>query len=399
MELGDEPAHIDYALDLRLGHVPAWQDQLNQTTLRIVSCAEGQTPSSCRAGDRNPADAGAGGYSYEAQQPPLGYVPYALVATPSRSPQKALLNIRRGGMIWTAAAGVVLLAFALLEGLSLSALSVLLAVTLMCPQFFEWAATVTNDSAGAFAGGLALLAVTMSRRWGRPAALSLGIASGLVLGSLKGLYLAVPAALALQAFFATESWKKTPNRVFDYWRNNACVLGMLAGSVAANLGYVFIEEKRSTLSSGVVFRALLGGMSSNHVHLHTLLRSFVGLTTVFIPTFVPSGVSADLYYLWNLVLMGTVAGALVVRRGGEDARQSRALALGILGGAIGLATLWWILWAAQGYDASAPARYAIPLCPLIGLLVVKSTSTRVMWAIGLGLPFAAALSQFAVVGY
>lgn len=396
---GDEPAHIDYALDLRNGHVPAWGDRLNQTTLRVVSCANEQTPASCRAGYRNPEAAGADGYSYEAQQPPLGYIPYALVATPARSPQQALVDLRRGGMIWTAAAGVVLLAFGLVEGLSLAALSVVLAVSLLSPEFFEWTATVTNDSAGAFAGGLGLLAVALSRRWKVPATLSTGVVVGIVLGLLKGLFIVVPAALAIEAIVMARPWRRAPDRLRNCWQSGACAFGMLAGTVVAYGGFVMLQDERSTVSPHVVLRALLGFAAINHVHLHTIIGSFSSLTTVFVPLFLPDSSSTVLYNIWNLAMMGTVLGAIVIRRQGDDPDPSRALGLGILGAIVALAVLWPLWWFLQGYDQITVARYVIPLCPLIGLVVVRATSTRVMAVIGLGLPLAAAAAQLGGLGY
>lgn len=397
--LGDEPAHIDYALELRGGHVPAWGDRLNQTTLRVVACANQHTPGACRAAHRNPADAGASGFSYEAQQPPLGYLPYALTASTTNGPREGLLDVRRGGIIWTAAAGAVLLAFVLIEGLSLGALAVILAVTLMCPQFFEWAATVTNDAAGAFAGGLGLLAVALARRWRQPVAFSLGLATGLVLGLTKGLFVVVPAALVLQSLFLAAPWKRAAEGVRSFWKSGACALGMLAGTGAAYIGFVVVQDARSTTSPHTVLQTLLGYATTHHVHLQSIVGSFVGLTTVFEPLFVPDSASTALYSVWDLAVMGAVVGAIAIRRSGDDAEGSRALGLGILLAAVGLVVLWVAWWALQGYRQGTPARYAIPFCPLIGLLLVRSTSTKAMWTIGLLLPLAAAASQFGVQGY
>lgn len=396
---GDEPAHIDYALDLRQGHIPSWGDRLNQTTLRVVACANQQTPASCRAGHRNPQVAGADGFSYEAQQPPLGYVPYALVATPSSNPHQALVDLRRGGMIWTAATGLVLLGLGMVEGLSLGALSVVLAVALMCPETFEWTATVTNDSAGAFAGGLGLLAVAVSRRWRWPAASSAGLATGVVIGLLKGVFVMVPLALAIQALVMSMPRTGGLSRFRSWLRTGACAFGMVGGTLVAYGGFVLLQNERSTVPPATVLRALLGFAPATHLHFHAIIASFTSFTALFEPFFLPQSASTALYNIWNLAILGTVVGAIVMRRGGEHAEQSRSLGVGILAATVALSVLWPLWWFWQGYDQVAVTRYGIPLLPLIGLLVVRATSTKAMWTIGLGLPIAAAVAQFAGVGY
>ena len=211
----DEGAHYDYVLAVRKGHIPAWGDPSDQRTLRLIDCVGswGRPKSGCDVRFRDPATYPAKGFSYEAQQPPLGYLPYLLSVRPNADPAHVLVDARDGGAAWTAVAAVLLLAIATLEGLSLVAFSVLLSTCLLCPVHVIAAATVNNDAAGVAAGALAFLVVLVSRRWvGRSPvwAVLAGAATGLIIGLIKGHYAIAPMVLVVAALTGERPWTSLP---------------------------------------------------------------------------------------------------------------------------------------------------------------------------------------------
>ena len=79
-------------------------------------------PARCGSRPAPPSLDPAAGYDYEAQQPPLGYLPYVLTANPQASPDAAIADARRGGIIWIGVSAVLLLVLGVVEDFSLLAL-------------------------------------------------------------------------------------------------------------------------------------------------------------------------------------------------------------------------------------------------------------------------------------
>ncbi|HEY0410907.1 MAG TPA: hypothetical protein VGE42_11640, partial [Candidatus Dormibacteraeota bacterium] len=261
LDILDEGPHYAYVVALRAHHLPAWGDTLDQGTLRLEDCfsLSRSAPHNCSRRDREPSGFDVGGYSFEAQQPPLGYLPYALTATPDAAPRDAIAAAREGGKGWTVVAGVLLLAVAWAEGTSLLGLVVLQATCLLSPVFLHAASTVTNDSAGVAAGALALLGAAVMRGRRRPSlGFAAGLAVGIVIGMLKGVYVVAPLALVVAALLLERPWRPIRQAWRDILRRTACVLGMLVGTAGAYLGWMAWQEARASVPSSVVLHALLG---------------------------------------------------------------------------------------------------------------------------------------------
>jgi hypothetical protein len=111
----DEAQHIDYSIHLAGGHVPVYGTELTDNTRRLIYCypdAEGTTngmpnvPAATSACTNNlviPFNV-PHGYNYEAQQPFLGYLPYAvawdLLGLSSKNPSTQLVSLRLVNIFW-----------------------------------------------------------------------------------------------------------------------------------------------------------------------------------------------------------------------------------------------------------------------------------------------------------
>ena len=109
----DEGAHFDYVVNLKNFTIPFWGTLESQDTLLIGDCLGrvGGKQGSCETKDRDPGNFAPGGFSYQAQQPPLGYFPYIFAETKSTSPLDTLQEMRRLGIFFWSTLIALLVAF------------------------------------------------------------------------------------------------------------------------------------------------------------------------------------------------------------------------------------------------------------------------------------------------
>jgi hypothetical protein len=385
----DEQAHYDYVVDLSHGHVPAWGDRYSQPTVRALSCfaSTARTPSACRVARRNPRLYPPDGYSYEAQQPPLAYLPYLLFVEPNAPPRQAVPSARWGGTVWTIIAAGLLVAVGWVEGLSLLELTVLLSICIISPIAVYASATVTNDSAAVASGALALLTWTVARRRGRRMAVT-GLVVGIALGLLKGFFLVAPLVLLIAGLLEErgrpEGWTWS-----GLWRRQACSLCMVVGAGASYVGWVLVQDGRALVPSSVVLHALLVGTVSVRPQWSTVFQAFQNQFSLLIPL-----ASAPLYWVWNLAVYGMFAAIIFLRERGQKAARWRSLAMATFAG-IGLFVLGYtLIFTLEGHYNLAPgARFSLPVLPIIALVVVRSLRRSGLLTIGILLPGSAAAAQ------
>lgn len=221
----DETGHVDYVVRLSEGGPPVSGDRYTQATLGIASCvgAISTPPGSCADVVRDPQSRPPNGYSYEAIQPPLGYLPQAMAwrliepRVDSSSARIALL--RASNAAWALALAVVLALLA--ATVTRTLVAALAACTLVCtnPQVVNSLSYVTNDAPAAATGaavlllGLLFLRTERLRLSGRSALLiALAAASGVVVALLKPIFLVACLALLLYGVLcarrrgATRTW-------------------------------------------------------------------------------------------------------------------------------------------------------------------------------------------------
>ncbi len=399
LDVFDEDAHYAYAVALRSGHVPAWGSTYTVGERRLIDCLlspEYSPPAQCGARpapvSRYPAD----GYDYEAQQPPLGYLPFALTANPQAPPQAAIAAARRGGIVWVALSGALLLVFAALDGLSLLALAAMLATCLLDPIFTYATGTVNNDAAGVAAGTVALIAWSLSKR--RPRwSIWLGVTSGVLIGLTKALFVVVPLALVVMALVEEHRAVRTSfTGLLGAAKRNLCSLTMLASSLLVSFVWVEVQDARASVPSSVVQHALLGFSRVATLQVHTIGHNLALLVTLFQPR------SPWLFVnvVWSIAVFGVLFGLWFLPVAGPDALRSRGLAAGVLVGIAAIAVGWPLILFLQGhYDGAAEVRYGIPLLPLIGYAIVKGCRKFGIAIVGVALPVTFAAVQLGLGRY
>jgi hypothetical protein len=389
----DEGAHYSYVVALRSGHIPAWGDRLTVQDRKLDDCLQsvGQPPARCGATPPAASRYAAEGFDYEAQQPPLGYLPYVLTANPQASPVAAITAARHGGIIWAATSAVLLLILALLEDFSLLGLGALLATCLFDPVFTYSAATVNNDAAGIAAGAVALIAWSWSRRRPRTS-LWLGIVAGAVIGLTKGLYVVVPLALVSAAIVEEGRPLLSIQGLREACRRHLCALSMLITAVVVFAAFVFVQGRRATVPSSTVLHALLGFSHVATLQPSTVSESISTTVSLFQPYYPFDGVNV----IWGVCVFGLLVGFWFLDMPKAVARRVRGLSLGILVGVIALALGWTILVFLQGhYNFAGAIRYEICLLPLIGYVIVRGCRRFGVAAVGIGLPVICAAIQLA----
>lgn len=385
----DEGAHYDYVVHLAHGGVPRSGDLYTQQTLRIISCVGeyNVAPHGCAAKHRNPVTVPPDGYSYEAaQQPPLGYLPYLLTIQTDGSSQQALQDARWGGFAWSVVGAGLLVWVAWMLELSLIELAAVLAICLLSPVEIHSVATVTNDSAALPAGAAVVATYLLSRRLRRPMIVT-GLVVGLIVGLMKGLFLVAPLVVLLGVVFADVSQRRRPTRA-DIWMRYGCSAAMFVGAVVSYAAWFLIQDARATVPPSIVLHALEGSSITSHLRATTILVGIQnGLSDLI------AYATAPLYWMWNLAIYGCLVGLLLLK--GPVGRVSqRAAALAVLVGIVvlgaGIPLLNFVL---GHYDFYSPPRYALPLLPVIALVVVRTLRTRGVLLVGIALPALAVIDQ------
>jgi hypothetical protein len=386
----DEGQHYDYVVALTHGHIPRSGEKFSQETMRAISCLGdvGWPPTGCQVKHRNPdGTMPVDGYNYEAlTQPPLAYIPYVITADPGAAPATALLDARWGGLIWNVIGGVLVIAVGWLAELSLFELGTVLVICLLSPVQIHAISTVTDDSSGVAAGALVLGTFLLAKRRQKPMVV-LGLTVGLVVGFMKGLFVLAPLVVLLGLLFGDIAERRRPNRD-ELWSRYGCSTAMLVGAIASYVGWVLIVDARATVPLSVVEHAVESFTVVPHLRPSTMLTGFTNELALLNP-YAP----APLYWIWNLIVFGSLGGLIVLKGPPADSRM-RALASAIFVGMIALAVFFPLLNFVQGhYNIAAPARFALSLLPIVGFVVARASRLRGLLLIGLLLPGLALVAQ------
>ena len=396
-DVSDEAAHYAYVVALHSGHLPAFGDRLTVEDRKMVDCLDASDipPAKCGTTPPSAPHYDAEGYDYEAQQPPLGYLPYIVTADTSATPDNAIAAARTGGMVWVALSGCLLLALAGLEELSLLGLAALLATCLLNPIFTLAAATVNNDAAGVAAGAVALIAWSWSRR--RPRwSLGLGLLVGVLLGLTKGILIAVPFALLIAAVVEEGRGLVSWAGLWHGCKRHSCTISMFLATAAAFGGFVLFQDSRATVAPSVVLHALLDSNQAATVQPSTVSTGLSSSLSFFEPYYPYDALNV----LWDVCVFGVLVGVWAFRVPEAVSGRVRGVALGVLAGMVALAVGWPVLVYIQGhYNFFSSIRYNIALLPLIAYVIVKGCRNFGIAAVGVVLPLACAGLQLGVGKY
>ncbi len=252
----DEVQHLDYTTRLSRGELPRLGDRLTQRQLRLQACArvniDRKPPPRCDDRRFDPDDFTAGGYQYEAHQPPAYYA----VTTGLRFVTSRVLGIddeldatRLTGIAWLAAGLLVLWVAGRLFRVEPWTMAALLLIVALSPLPAFLSSTVTNDAASILAGALALCLAGVARR--RPGArwvpwLLLG--GGALIALLKSTNVIALVAVALLLLW--EAWRDRPEpadlrtTLRPWWRTGGALL--LGGAVAVVVWAIVVRSLATT---------------------------------------------------------------------------------------------------------------------------------------------------------
>lgn len=238
----DEIQHLDYTTRLSRGELPRLGDRLTQRQLRLLACTgvgiDRKPAPRCNDRRFDADDFSAGGYQYEAHQPPLYYAS----TTGLRFVTGRVLGIhdeleatRLIGIAWLAAGLLALWVAGRLFRVPPWTMAAILLIVALSPLPAYLSSTVTNDAASILAGALALCLAGVARR--RPDArwipwLLLG--GGAVAALFKSTNVIALVAVALLLLW--EAWRARPTdatwreTLRPWWRTGGALL--LGGSLA-----------------------------------------------------------------------------------------------------------------------------------------------------------------------
>ena len=249
LDVFDEGAHLDYVITLAKGTPPSWDSKLQQRTLKIVDCGGRSNVDALPCIDkvRVPEMYGAGGYSYQAQQPPLGYILHVIFAKiySHEAEINYLKSIRSSGYIWTIIAGLLILyishksKFNSLQGLIFGT------TCLLAPAYINSAGTVTNDSTGLIIGLISMIMLGRIKKF-KP---SVFFVLGLIIGLTKIIFIIPIIGMGAAVFWS----KKTS--VHDSNNKNRKIIPIV-GDLDKKIDYKDVNFKNIiSVICGAIFSA------------------------------------------------------------------------------------------------------------------------------------------------
>ena len=395
-DIYDEGAHFDYVVNLKKGTIPSWGTFESQETLLVADClgGKGGSPGSCATKERDPHNFAPGGYSYEAQQPPIGYLPYVFASTESSTPLKTLIEMRQKGIIFWS----TLIAF--LVGLTILFFqvnflgSIIIAVsTTFLPTLTHAISTVSNDASVFVAIYVWLLVFIKNYNLATKRSFSYLALTSALLGLVKGFLFLVPFTMLSIMFFSVYRPRlesKIPNtKKISRSKKESTSNGtryLLLSSVitlATTLSFYVLQTLRSSVPSKVVLDSLLGFSKVSHLSLRTVANSLYYVFSGYYGRVIPDldmGVIPSILSFFFLFLLGYLSRRDRLNPRSEidaendylssNQRMSWFLAIATIFSLLSIGLAQPILVYLQGqYNFPAPPRYGLLATPLFILSV------------------------------
>jgi hypothetical protein len=389
----DEGAHFDYVEKLSAGDIPAWGDTYSQETMLVADCLNSEN-ANCFKKSRDPNNFPPnGGYSYEAQQPPLGYVPFVLgeLLYSGTAPAFHLNKVRDfGGTIFVGFAGALLLALSSRMKLKFVPTVVLFMSVLLAPISIHAFSTVNNDSATLVASIGFVLALTSASRASIRVALVLGVCLGLALALIKPFMILLPlGSIIAVGFFSLADvvQEKTSRRPAT---KRGVLVFALSATVASALtagAFSLVQAKRSTVPAGQVLDSLLGFQPKVlSLQMDTIWSSFANLANQWVGVTNGLVTSQPFFTTLNLIFL-LLLGGTAIRIGSRPTNATTEGGLARLFFVNWIFTIsllglgWPVLLFLQGnFNFDAPSRYGLLVLPLAATAISSSISARIFVA-------------------
>ena len=381
----DEVAHLDYAIQLGKGNLPTWDTTYSVELRQIGYCAGTLwTPSNDCSEQVGSLDSiFPNNHSYEAQHPPIGYLPaavtWAMGVERIADPISQLAVMRASNLFW-AFAFVLLLA--ILVSLLTRYLWVALAAVVFTatnPQLVGSLSYLTNDAAAPAIGCLLAISAVIAYRTKAPLRLlspvvALVVSVGVLAGLTKLTFAVVPLSFLIFAVLTR--------------RRNLAILSatQIGALVGVNLAYSLILAARSQLSAREVWAELLGFSTGMPFTPLEVINSAAGTVGIFLDEDLiwgPVRPTPTAYLAFGLVSGAFFVLSLVRDKGSEVVVPDQALiGRSTVVAAIVSAVGWTLyMYSLGGYVWEFPPRYLVPLVPVMGIAAMGAFRSyrKVLW--------------------
>lgn len=386
----DEAAHFDYVERVYSHGVPTFGDHLLKSTLRETVCRGTRIdglvlPECLNKASRYAYEQFPGGaYQYEAQQPPVYYLLTSPVAhlISKFSTVGPVGAARLVGISWLVGGLLLLWAASRLLRVPRIPMLATIAVIAASPNVTYYSSIVSNDSAGIFFGALAAYFGARSFTRGERylgVGIVLGVAAALVKTSC-----ALPVGVVGLILLAYSIWKG--NQTGESRRDmRSTGLGMISGAVAGTLLWVMYYRTVATIEPKKL--PTFDVLRTGPVNIGNILgqaKSFLApLTDAYNPF---SAWNGEVYGLLTTLTMltivaGLIAGAYSRERSWWAVSGTIVVVSLYLGGVvIGIG-----IWRAYDINPGVSARYALPMVPLVALIVpagIQRHVGRIIYSLG-----------------
>jgi hypothetical protein len=399
-DVTDELAHYDYVTKLQSWQIPQWGELLDQRTLRVYDCLETYgSPNGCELKWRSYSTVSGGGYSYQAQHAPLGYLPYVFSQFDSSDPLSALSEMRSLGIYFWSGFIAILMFFLIFKlRVRLIGCFIITLLTIGLPPLVRSISIVNNDASTFVFVFLFLLIALRSNGLDKQGNSFSIIWTSLMLGLSKGFLFLVPLSL-FASIFILRKLLKVPSgssKEIDVHENikkrswDSYQQYFFRATIVSLLTYVvfwIVQSMRSISPSSVVYDELMGFRKIDSFQIKTLFDSFARVVGIY------QGESILIFKSYNVqiftsalffIMLGYVLRSIINLRSPKYLNLSNynfekilLVALFIL---IPLISMWGpIVSYLQGqFDFPTPERYALMIIPflIIGIAIRFSQETQ-----------------------
>ena len=393
----DEIAHIDYAERLAAGGLTTWDDVYSQRTLGIGECVDtnSQDPNCITSITRDPAARWPDGHSYEAQQGPLGYLPYAtafaFVIDANADHFSQIRQLRAANaVLWLILGALWAFLLAMITARWWAALAATVVFALN-PLLFDAFTYVNNDAASAVVGTAGVLwliwLLKHPQRLSPALVFLISAALGIVIALTKVTALIVVVTLVIGVLITRKRWGVNTPRTW-WWAAGLITVTALIIEVA----YLLILESRSTLTSHAAFdlmlpRGPLDLPASALIRLRDISEMVVGSGARTDQVLREAGMQTA--SAWLLIFAIAAAASFLIALGLPRVRYSRlpqlqpsGLGYGVLAAALLVVVLMPALWEINGGYLTyvSIGRYLTPLIAVATLVTIAVYERFTRWA-------------------
>lgn len=375
----DEGAHFDYVERIYTDGVPTFGDRLLRSSLREMACRgtrlEGLLVPPCDAKVMKYDLFPGGAYQYEAQQPPLYYA----VTAPIAKMTEAVLGVaplgsmRVVGLLWLVA-GLLLLwkTSRILNVGRVPMLATLLAIG-TAPNVVYYSSIVSNDSAGilfgALAGYLGALSFKRGNNYLIPGVI-LGLAAALTKTSC-----ALPVGV-VGLVLAAVTIRRASAAGEDRRNMRLTGLGMMSGTLVGTLMWVAYYRAVATIEPKKL--PTFDVLRTGPVNLGNILGQAKSFLAPLTDSYNPFGAwNGEVYgLLATLGMLAIVAGLAAGAYARERTWWSVAGPIVLVSLYVGGVVIGVGIWRAYDINPGVSGRYALPMLPLLALIIPAGLQRR-----------------------